>query len=135
MNNVYERGELKVMVNSKPSFRDLMWACEYEAIILVPVTKPAAMPAHVDSYFAGWLDCLGFSEVTEKQRARMFVCMVKEMEEVIDEVIVDHFLIGIKNNGPGFLQSLQGGRKEILRDLSNKIPNDIGDNYGSSPGF
>lgn len=135
MNNVYERGELKIMVESQPSFRDLMWACEHDAIILVPCPKPTSMPAHVDSYFAGWLDCLGFSEITERQRARIFVCMVKDMEEVVDEVIVDHFLIGIKNGGPDFLKSLQGDRKEILSDLVNKLPDDFGDNFKSPPEF
>lgn len=127
MNNIYERGELQIMVNSKPSFRDLMWACEHEAIILIPVPKPTTMPAHIDSYFAGWLDSLGFSEITERQRARMFVCIVKDIEEIIDDVIIDHFLIGIRKNTSGFLQSLQGDRKEIIMDLSKKIPDDIGD--------
>lgn len=122
MNNLYERGELKIIVNSKPSFRDLIWACENDAIILVPVPTPTNMPPHFDSYFAGWLDSLGFSEATEKQRSRIFVCIADNLEEYPDDVIVDKFLLGIKINGAGFIKSLQGDKRGILIEIMNKIP-------------
>lgn len=125
MNNVYSRGNLNVMVNTDPKTRDLMWACSNNGIILIPVVFPAHLPYHMDSYFAGWLDSKGFSEADEKQRKKFFMCIVPNLEEMPDEMIVDTFLNGMTRRDPGFIKSLNGDDDNFLLDIEGNSDQDV----------